>query len=85
MSKKYVVPVELWETWNRMLALLGLRDRYVKKANGYKKAVKAGTQAEACRSIFWSGISELYPEIRDSTKRYDRNAQVVFVETKESL
>jgi hypothetical protein len=63
MEKKEL-PQELIDIWIEYSALDQLKEDYVKKLFGYKKAVKCAKDAERKRWDFWDGVFALYPEVR---------------------
>lgn len=61
----YYVPREMLEVWNQYNSLVKLRDEILK--NGwipfaYRRAKKAGFEAEKKRNEFWGMFYEIYPE-----------------------
>ena len=63
MEKKKL-PQELIDIWIEYSALDQLKEDYVKKPLGYKKAVKCAKAAERKRWEFWDGVFALYPKTR---------------------
>ena len=75
-TKDYTVPGEVASVWIECTALLRLRDVYAKLPFGYKKAKRAGLEAQNARSKFWRMIRGLYPdELADKVLHYDDETQ----------
>ena len=53
MTKKYNVPEEVRQIWSDYYALLELRDEYVIKSKGFKKAKKVAKEAIRKRDSFF--------------------------------
>lgn len=75
--KNYEVPEELRLFIDRHEAALSLRDMVIKFPFGYRKALRAATDANTFRRKFWAGINALYPELIGKTSRYNGQTQKV--------
>jgi hypothetical protein len=84
MKKKYVVPDDLWDLRTKSIALNELRDTYViMRFFGYRLARKAAIEAARLMDDFWSGIRDLYPELRGKSLRTIDGKEAVEVEVVE--
>jgi hypothetical protein len=63
VGKQFAVPEELKQIWLDIEALRDLRNAYVKRPFGFKKALKCSTLAKAKEFEFWNGMRKLYPEL----------------------
>lgn len=60
--KKLELPLEVQEIFEDYKSALDLKESYVKRPFGFKKALKASKFAENRRLLFWRKVEELYPE-----------------------
>lgn len=67
----YYVPKEVSKMFEQYIAMLKLRDIYVKQFFGYKKAKRAAIEAEHLLQLFWRKIRDIYPELKDKQISYD--------------
>lgn len=71
MTKKYKLPEEAMELFDAFQAYLDLRNKYIERPFGFRKAAKAGRLACTNQRKFWIKINTLYPELRGLTLNYD--------------
>ena len=83
MSKKYEIPEEIKETHDAFLAFATLRNMYIKRPLGFKKAAKAGQLLEKKRRLFWDQLRELYPELSGKDLEYNEGFLTVTEQTNE--
>jgi len=78
-KKQYPITGDIARALDRVNALNGLRDRYIKlRFLGYRLAKRAAIEAENTRSDLWEMVYALYPEIRG--KRLTLNRSTMSVE-----
>ena len=67
----YYVPENLSKMFERYMAMLKLRDIYVRQLFCYRKAKRAAAEAEHLLQSFWRKIRDIYPELKDKQISYD--------------
>jgi hypothetical protein len=80
MKKQYIVPDEIHEIWCKYTGYVDLRDIYVKRPFGYKKAVRAARDAEIARYKFWHSLRKVFPELTSSGLTYNAANKTVSIE-----
>lgn len=71
------VPDELLAVWDKYNALLDLRDAYIKRPFGFKKAKWCAVKAREKRREFRQGVEALYPESLGKTIAFRSNGKCV--------
>ena len=79
MEKIYKVPHEIIEKFIEWQALTELREAYVKRPFGYRKARKLSMEAILKRVEGWRMIYELYPELQDYKLFYEQAKEEVLI------
>jgi len=79
VKKKLKLSQEIKDIWGEWQAYITLRNKYVDKYFGFKKAVKCAKKAEKIRDIFWYKIHLLYPNFDSNLYEYSfsKNALVL--------
>ncbi len=63
-EKTYKVPQEVKKMNTDYHALIELRDKYIERPFGLKKAIKCSKKAVRLRNKLWDTIYEIYPNLR---------------------
>ena len=79
MDKEYYVPEDLAVFIDKLLAAEDMRDRCIKFPFGYRRARESARDVYYFRRKFWTGIHEIYPELKSVSTSYDANTQKVKV------
>ena len=66
-SKEYAIPDDVSNLFAEANAMEGLRDCYVKRPFGYKKAKKCAIASEIVTREAWKMVYNLYPELRNKS------------------
>ena len=66
MGSRKDLSEELKNLWIDKEALDSLKESYVKRPFGFKKALKCAKLSEANRFKFWTSIKKLYPELGEN-------------------
>jgi hypothetical protein len=63
-KKNYELPEEVKQIFDRMVACDELKESYVKRPFGYKKAMRASLSFQELRREFWTKVYNIYPELK---------------------
>lgn len=73
------IPDELNDLMVRSIALEELRDKYVARPLGYRRARRAAIESGRLWERFWIGVDTLYPETHGLSLAYNRLTHVVYL------
>lgn len=76
-EKRYKVPEEITHQFDVLMGLQALRDRYIMRMFGYKRARLLAIEAETANRKAWNAIHELYPELRNKKLQYNHGEMEV--------
>lgn len=65
MNKEYKIPEGLAIFMDKRLAADVLMDKSIKSPFGFRRAKRCAREIQYFQRKFWSGVSELYPELKD--------------------
>ena len=85
MRKERTVPKELCDIFAEYTSLWDLKQMYVKRPFGYKKAVRAGNSAEKKRTEFWKKLYKLYPDTYEGEHawKFNRDMGIIYYDEDE--
>ena len=66
-EKKYPIPEEVIDLWDKKVAAENMRDIMVKLPFGFKKARRCALDAQTFRRKFWHKVRCMYPELDDNS------------------
>jgi len=78
---EYDVPEKIAIYMDKMFASEDLRDRCIKLPFGFRRARKSARDVCYFKRKFWTGVFEIYPEIKDKRLFYSLTQQKVKTET----
>ena len=68
--EKYDIPEELEDIYDELQGLTALRKMLVKLPFNFNKCKKLGYEIALLQREFWSGVYDIYPELRDKEHVY---------------
>ena len=79
-EKSYPIPEEIINIADEANALKELRDEYVKRPFGFKKARRCAIDAAKKRTLFWRKVRDLYPELYGKKAYYKDGESGIIIE-----
>ena len=79
MTEEYKIPEQTKAIHTELTALEDVRDCYIKRPFGFKKAVKAAGKLHDKQIEFWGKVHKLYPELRTKELSYKPTKGVIIV------
>ena len=84
MEETKIVPEELKTLWLKKEAADNLKESYVRRPLGFKKALKCAELSRKLTDEFWKSIRALYPEFELNMLQLDWQTWTVSIYKKEA-